>query len=122
MKRRGVAIGDVLLVRLPQLVPPGVEQMGTRPAVVAGLPQRLGPQRFPLWVVVPMTTRISGWTLQAPRLYPVYPEGVGGLVSDSVALTDQLRGVDAARVVRFLGKLTPEEYAPIRAGLEKMVE
>ena len=121
MTKRAVGIGDVLLVKLPQQQPPGSEQTGTRPAVVVGLPQRLGTQRFPLWIVVPMTSRIASWTLEAPRLYPVYPKGVGGLTLPSAALLDHLRGVDATRVVRFLGKLTQAEYVPIQSGLEEMM-
>ena len=120
MTKRAVRIGDVLLVKLPQQQPPGSEQTGTRPAVVVGLPQRLGTQRFPLWIVVPMTSRISGWTRAAPNLYPTYPRGVGGLSVPSAALLDHLRGVDITRVVRFLGSLSPAEYAPIQAGLREM--
>jgi mRNA interferase MazF len=118
--RRPVQIGDVLLVQLPQHVPPGHEQIGTRPAVVVGIPDRLGQQRYPTWIVVPLTTQAAAWAQRSPALYPAYPAGVGGLVLDSVALLDNVRSVDLRRILKPLGMLTKEQYEPIREGLERM--
>lgn len=119
---RAVSIGDVLLIDFPSLAPPGVEQMGLRPAVVAGLPERLGRQRYPTWIVVPMTSTVGSWTRQAPDLYPIFKAGTAKLKLDTVALIDQVRGVDHTRIVRQLGTLTAEQYEPIREGLERVLE
>lgn len=120
--RRPVRIGDILLIRLPQQVPPGVEQMGTRPAVVVGIPDKLGAQRFPIWLMVPFTSRIGAWARATPGLYPIYLAGTAGLTLDSVALTDHVRGVDLKRIIKPLGSLTAEQYAPIKAALATMTE
>jgi mRNA interferase MazF len=120
-RARPVAISDILLVRLPQQLPAGVEQTGVRPAVVVGLPDRLGQQRFAMWMVVPITTQIGAWASRAPKLYPLYKAGTGGLRYDSTALLDHLRGVDLNRIVKQLGTLTPQEYAPIEEGLKRMM-
>ena len=112
---------DVLFINLPQNLPQGSEQTGNRPAVVVGLPARLGQQRFPLLIVVPLTTRIGAWAQAAPRLYPFFPTGVGGLHYDSVALLDHLRGIDATRVRARMGRMSETEYEPIRQGLETMM-
>ena len=118
--RRALAPGDVLLARLPQLAPPGTEQSGIRPVVVVALPDRVGVPRYPMIVAAPMTTRLGAWTRSSPALYPVLEVGMGGLTQLSAVMLDHLRGVDAVRVVRPLGRLSDEEYAPIRSGLERM--
>ena len=48
MKERLV---DVLLIALPQNLPPGHEQQGPRPAIVVGLPHQLGKPRYPMLLV-----------------------------------------------------------------------
>jgi hypothetical protein len=45
-----------------------------------------------------------------------------GLPYDSVALLDHLRGVDADRILDYLGTLTAVEYAPIREGLRRIFD
>ena len=118
--RRALEPGDVLLARLPQLAPPGTEQSGIRPVVVVALPDRVGMPRYPMIVAAPMTTRLGAWTRSSPALYPVLEVGMGGLTQPSAVMLDHVRGVDAVRVVRPLGRLSGEEYAPIRSGLERM--
>lgn len=122
MANRLIAARDLLLVHLPQHLPPGHEQEGPRPVVVVGIPGRLGQTRFDMLLVVPMTTRSSGWSRVNPRLYPHFRAGVGGLKHDSVALLEHLRGLDVSRVLRFLGTLTPAQYHPIGIGLKQMLE
>ena len=56
MTNRILQVSDVVTVQFPSQVPRGKEQEGFRPAIVVGLPSRLGKLRFPLVVVVPMTT------------------------------------------------------------------
>lgn len=71
----GIQIGDVLRVQFPAQRPPGHEQIGTRPAVVVGIPDRVGAPRFPSLMVVPFTEKglggkptLSrvGWIAQPP--------------------------------------------------------
>lgn len=119
--RRRLRAGDVLRVELPTLTPAGHEQMGTRPAVVVGVPADLGPVRYPLLVVVPLTTQQGEWSASNRTLYPTLPAGAGGLTADSAALLDNVRGVDAARVRGFLGSLGAPEVALLQAGLRELL-
>ena len=115
-------IGDILVIRLPDRAPPGHEQTGLRPVVVVGLPDRVGSPRYPLIVGVPLTTQEGAWVQAAPALYPTLDAGKGGLPRRSIVLLDQIAGIDGARVVRRLGRLTAADYAPIRAGLQQMLQ
>ena len=108
---------DILLVELPRHRPPGHEQEGYRPAVVIGVPERLGRPRYPVLVVVPLSTQRGPWATQSPNLYLPFAAGTAGLPSDSVAMLEHLRGIDLRRVIRHLGTLTEEQYTPLRAGL-----
>ena len=89
MSSQGVlSIGDIVIAAIPEKVPSGHEQEeeGLRPAVVVGLPDRLGPGRFPVIVVVPFTSyRAQAWVAAAPECYPHFAAGVAGLRSPSVA-------------------------------------
>lgn len=114
------AIGEVLLLRLPVHTPPGREQQGLRPVLVIAEPGRAGNARFEMIFSAPLTSQQGAWTKVDPNLYPTLKKGVGGLVHDSAVLLEHARGVDAARVVRRLGKLTPGEYAPVRRLLGQM--
>jgi len=118
--QRALAPGDVLLARLPQLVPPGTEQSGIRPVVVVALPDALGVPRYPLIIAAPMTTQIKEWVSTSPALYPVLEVGIGGLTRPSAVMLDHLRGIDAERIVRPLGRLSNDDYKPIKTGLERM--
>lgn len=109
-------------MRLPTHVPPGHEQQGLRPVVVVAEPKRAGRPRFEIVYGAPMTTQHLAWTEVDAALYPLLKKGVGGLVYDSAVLVEHARGIDAVRVVRRLGKLTPAQYAPIRQLLEVMFD
>lgn len=113
---------DLVIVELPRHRPSGHEQEGYRPAVVVGVPERLGTPRYPVLVVLPMTTQSGPWAARSPDLYIPFAAGSAGLPQDSVALLEHLRGIDLRRVIRYLGTLTEEEYAPIRAGLRKLFD
>jgi len=113
--------GDILLVTLGRHIPGGHEQEGHRPVVVVGVPERTGKPRFPMVVAVPLTTQEGEWAANSPRLYPRLDAGAGGLPSASIALLDNVRGVDAQRVLRRIGMLTAEQFAPIRDGLRRML-
>lgn len=120
MTARPIDLGDVLLVALPVQDPRGHEQEGLRPAVVVGVPERVGIPRYPLSLVVPLTTRGGTWAERSPELYPVLKADSGGLTRTSVALLDQLRSLDLGRVRGYLGSLEEEEFAPIREGIGRI--
>ncbi len=94
MKGRPVQVGDVLLVALPEHAPRGHEQHGVRPAIVVGLPDKLGKPRFPMLIMTPLTTQTGKWVKDSPRLYPTLPPGSGGISQSSVVLLDHLRAID----------------------------
>lgn len=110
-----LAPGDVVVVEFPSHAPGGREQEGTRPAVVVGLSP--GPLRFPLAMVVPLTTAVGPWQAANPATYPRLKAGAGGLSKASTVLGDQLRAIDRLRLRAFVGTLTPAEYAPIQAAI-----
>ncbi len=112
--------GAVLLVRIADNVPPGVEQQGVRPVVVVAVPEETGPQRFPVLVVVPLTKAAGHWADLNPTLYPRLKAGQGGLNLDSTAMIDHVQAVDETRIIKGFGILKPDELRPIKAGLEQM--
>lgn len=111
--------GDVVRVTLPTHIPRGHEQQGIRPAVIVGVPS--GEVRYPMIVIVPLTTLSGSWSDNNPRLYPRLEAGAGGLPQSSIVLLDQVRGLDLRRVLDYLGTLTAEQYAPIFEGLMQLL-
>ena len=116
-------IGDVVTAKFPSQNPSGREQEGYRPAIVVGIPSRLGKLRFPLVFVVPMTTdRGQEWADINPNLYVRFSAGVANLKSPSIALLDQVRAIDISRIVAYRGSLTPQQYEAIAGSLQKIIE
>jgi mRNA interferase MazF len=115
-------IRDVVVAKFPESTPDGHEQVGARPAVVLGLPSSIGKPRFDVLMVAPMTTAKGQAWAAKNKLYPILPEGVGGLPSPSMVLLDQARFLDVRRISRKIGDLTPEEYAPILEGIKTLLE
>jgi mRNA interferase MazF len=116
-------IGDVVTAKFPSQNPSGREQEGYRPAIVVGIPSRLGKLRFPLVLVVPMTTdRGQEWADINPNLYVRFSAGVANLKSPSIALLDQVRAIDVSRIVAYRGSLTPQQYEAISESLQKIME
>jgi len=116
-----VPVGVVLVVEFPEASPSGREQAGERPAVVVGMPDFVGTPVYPGLILVPFTTRLDKLSGYTPELYPLYPVGVAGLTRPSAALTDQVRYVDHARLRNALGRMTEDEFEPIRKALQKML-
>ena len=114
-----MALGSVLMVRMPTHDPAGHEQQGLRPAVVVGIPTP--PVRYPMVMVVPLTSKLGEWQNANPTLYPVLSAGSGGIPRLSVALVDQCRTVDPSRILSELGTLLPAECVPIYDGLRAMM-
>jgi len=113
-------LGVVLEVNFAAHQPSGTEQSGFRPALIVAVPDFVAAPRFPGLLVVPFTSRIQHFTGRRAALYPLYQRGCGGLTRDSVALTDQLRYVDQARITGRLGRLTEAEFEPVRQALRGM--
>ncbi len=106
----------------PVHVPGGHEQQGYRPAVVVGIPERLGVPRFEVLIVAPMTTdRGQEWSQRSPALYPRLGKGTANLRSTSICLLDQVRAIGAERVRGYRGTLDAEQYRPIHDGLRRMM-
>lgn len=113
-----VAPGDVLLIALPSHEPRGHEQEGVRPAIVVGVPQ--APVRYPVVIVVPLTTQSSLWAKRNPTLYLSLPPKAGGIPKASTVLIDQVRAVDVRRVRAYLGTLEEMTFESIRNSLLRL--
>lgn len=122
MRSNPFDIGDIIIVKFPLHNPQGKEQEGIRPAVVIGIPQKVGNSRFPIILVAPMTTEKGQmWASSSPNLYPKLFEGQAGLPKASIILLDQIRAIDLKRVVRYLGTLKPVEYQFIFTNIQKII-
>lgn len=120
--KKTIAAGDVISALFPVHVPGGREQQGYRPAVVVGIPERLGAPRFEVLIVVPMTTdRGQQWSERSPALYPRLAKGTANLRSPSICLLDQVRSIGAERIRGYRGTLDAEQYRPIQDGLRRMM-
>lgn len=111
----GIRAGDVILVSLPAHLPKGHEQEGVRPAIITAVPQ--GYLRYPVVIVVPVTSQTGRWTKRNPLLYQQIPEGCGGLPKPSVVLIDQIRAVDIRRIRSYVGTLEQKIFQKIKQGL-----
>lgn len=117
-----LAAGDVISALFPVHVLGGREQQGYRPAVVVGIPERLGIPRFEVLIVVPMTTdRGQQWSERSPTLYPRLERGTANLRSPSICLLDQVRAIGAERVRGYRGTLDTDQFRPIYHGLRRMM-
>lgn len=117
-----LAVGDVISASFPLHDPSGHEQEGHRPAVVIGAPDVVGSPRFPVVVLVPLTTdRGQGWAERSPGLYPRLQKGAANLRSDSICLLDQIRSLGLERLRGYRGTLSETEYRPINEGLLRML-
>ena len=105
--RGGARRGDVHLVRLDPT--PGSEIRKTRPCLVVS-PDELN-EHLRTAIIAPMTTGGQGYPWRVPCRLQRH--------SGFVAL-DQLRTVDAERLVKRLGRLTPETLAAVLRGLQEM--
>ena len=107
MTRAGRARGDVHLVRLDPTL--GSEPQKTRPCLVVS-PDELN-EHFRTVIVAPMTS--------AGRAYPWRVACRFQRRSGFVAL-DQIRTVDAERLIRRLGRLTPQTIGMVLQRLQEM--
>jgi mRNA interferase MazF len=102
--------GDVVLARLDPTL--GVEIKKTRPVIV--LSNDAINHFAELAVVVPLTKN----TVRLSPSHTLIPTGVAGLAFPSKALTEQIRAVDKRRLIRRLGRLTPELLAQVERAVK----
>lgn len=115
----GIQAGDVVLVTLPSNKPKGHEQEGFRPAIIIAVPT--GHLRYPVVIVVPVTSQTGNWTKLNPSLYIQIPQGKSGLPRLSVALIDQVRAIDVNRITTYLGTLEHSLLQNIKHSLIKLI-
>jgi mRNA interferase MazF len=102
--------GDVVLARLDPTL--GVEIKKTRPVIV--LSNDSINHFAELAVVVPLTKN----TARVSPSHAVIPKGAGGLAVPSKAVTEQIKAVDKRRLVKLLGRLTPDQLAHVERALK----
>jgi mRNA interferase MazF len=92
----------------------GSEQAGTRPVIIVS--RDAINDNSPVVIAVPVT----GAENKAKR-YPTHvplPAGAGGLVKDSLAITEQVRAITKARLKVNMGHLRLEHMSLISAALK----
>lgn len=102
--------GDVYLVDFDPAR--GAEIRKSRPAVI--VQNDIANRWSPVTIVAAVTSHFD------EELYPTevfIPRGDGGLRSDSVALLNQIRSIDKARLVRLLGAISAETIQRIDRAL-----
>lgn len=109
-----MARGDVLLVNLPTTH--AREQSGRRPAVavqtdVAG---------EPMLIVAPITSNLKA--LRFRFTVRIEPSNENGLDLPSVVMIFQMRAIDRARIIRAIGKLSPEDLEKVTFEIRQMLE
>lgn len=114
-----IQTGDVVLVNLPVHQPRGHEQEGVRPVVIVSVPK--GHLRYPVAIVVPVTSQIGFWASHNSSLYLQIPPGTGGLPKQSVILIDQIRAIDVNRITSYIGTLESQLLQNVRHGLIKLL-
>lgn len=105
--RRSVARGEVHLVRLDPTLGSEIRKM--RPCLVVS-PDDLN-QHLRTATVAPMTTGGQAYPWRVPCRF----QNRSGFVA-----LDQLRTVDTERLVKRLGRLTPEAIGQVLRGLQEM--
>lgn len=111
--------GDVLVADLAKHVPAGREQEGTRPVVVVAVPPE--PVRYPVVIVVPITSQEGLWSKENPLVYPSLGRGAGGLPVRSTVLLDQVRSLDVHRILEYIGTLDATDCGRVRSGLLELM-
>jgi mRNA interferase MazF len=104
--------GDVFSARLDPTE--GSEQAGTRPVVVISRDSINA--NSPVVVVIPVTDAAN-----VKRTYPSHtflPKGTGGLKTDSVAKTEQIRAIQVSRFVGYYGRLDKDAITRIEEAVK----
>jgi mRNA interferase MazF len=92
----------------------GSEQGGSRPVLIVS--RDAINKSSPVVVAVPFTGLGN-----CPHIYPsqvFVRAGNGGLVKDSVAMTEQIRAIAKKRLVKYVGRLSPQLMTQIAVALK----
>lgn len=95
----------------------GSEQGGCRPVLV--VQNDIGNKYAPTTIIAPITSRLSKKTLPT---HVLLPKDSCGITVDSVALMEQLRTVDKARLKNKLGTVPTELLETINKALHISLE
>lgn len=110
MKANYVKRGDVWLADFSLAI--GSEQTGVRPCVV--LQNNLGNKFSPTIIVAAVSTKVQKVLPTHVRLNPL----TCGLKSDSIALMEQIRTIDRARLIQHIGRLDQHDMEQAEQALE----
>lgn len=114
-------VGSVFYMDLGKNLPPGHEQTGKRPCLIASIPSDHGKSRYNLFIVIPFTSfKDQSWAKQSPNLYPIIKAKEDELEHDSVALLDQIRTVDFSRIKQYVGRLNQTDFQDIMNKLKAL--
>ena len=108
--------GEVWLVNLDPTL--GAEMRKSRPAVIVSS-DLVGV--LPLRVIVPLTDWKERYSV-APWMVQIKAASSNGLDKDSAADCFQVRSVSTMRLVRKIGRLSPEDMEKIVQGIQLVVE
>jgi len=103
--------GDVYMAGLDPVI--GSEQGGTRPVVI--IQNNTGNLHAPTVIAVPVTSSTGKPPLPTHALLPA---GEGGLWRDSIALCEQVRTLEKARLTRRLGAVSADALRGIEKALQ----
>ena len=103
--------GDVYMAGLDPVI--GSEQGGTRPVVI--IQNNTGNLHAPTVIAVPVTSSTGKPPLPT---HAVLPAGEGGLWRDSIALCEQVRTLEKARLTRRLGAVSADALRGIEKALQ----
>ena len=103
--------GDVYIAALDPVV--GSEQGGTRPVVI--IQNNTGNLHAPTVIVVPLTSSTGKPELPT---HAFLPTGEGGLWRNSIALCEQVRTLEKARLGRRLGMVSADALRGIEKALQ----
>jgi len=103
--------GEVYLVNFDPVV--GAEIRKTRPGLI--LQNDIANRDSPLTIVAAITSQFQEPTYPTEVLLKA---GEGGTTKDSVILLNQIRSVDKRRLVRLMGKISPESMRRVDRSLQ----
>ena len=92
----------------------GSEQAGARPVIIVS--RDALNEHSPVIIVVPITGAEN-----KSKLYPTHVwlgAGAGGLIKDSIAVTEQVRAIAKTRLKANIGQLKPEHMGLISGALK----
>ena len=110
-ERENMKRGDIYMAELDPVI--GSEQGGTRPVVI--IQNNTGNLHAPTVIAVPVTSSTGKPALPT---HAFLPAGEGGLWRDSIALCEQVRTLEKARLGRRLGAVGADALRGIEKALQ----